>query len=54
LPGTGSRKERTYRELKARGVEFSIEMTKESWGTYATFKDPEGNLLQLLQFEGAM
>lgn len=36
-------KERTYRELKARGVEFAQELTKESWGTYAVFKDLDGN-----------
>jgi len=35
--------ERTYEELKARGVEFSGPPKKETWGTYTTFKDPEGN-----------
>ncbi len=35
--------ERTYEELKARGVEFSGPPKKEPWGTYTTFKDPEGN-----------
>jgi predicted enzyme related to lactoylglutathione lyase len=35
--------EKTYEELKARGVEFTKPPTKESWGTYATFKDPDGN-----------
>ena len=34
---------KTYRELKAKGVEFAVELTKESWGTYAVFKDPDGN-----------
>lgn len=29
--------------LKSRGVELSIEPTKEVWGTMATFKDPDGN-----------
>jgi predicted enzyme related to lactoylglutathione lyase len=35
--------ERTYEELKARGVEFSAAPKKEPWGTYTTFKDLEGN-----------
>ena len=35
--------ERTYEELKARGVEFSAPPKKEPWGTYTTFKDLEGN-----------
>ena len=35
--------ERTYEELKARGVEFSGPPKKEPWGTYTTFKDPDGN-----------
>jgi predicted enzyme related to lactoylglutathione lyase len=30
-------------ELKARGVEFTGEPKAEPWGTYATFKDSEGN-----------
>ncbi len=36
-------KTKTYEELKAKGVEFSVELTKESWGTYAIFKDLDGN-----------
>lgn len=35
--------EETYRELKERGVEFTLEVKKEEWGTYAMFKDPDGN-----------
>jgi predicted enzyme related to lactoylglutathione lyase len=35
--------ERTYEELKARGVEFVAPPTKQPWGTYAAFKDPDGN-----------
>jgi hypothetical protein len=35
--------ERTFQELKARGVEFSGEPKTEPWGTFATFKDPDGN-----------
>jgi predicted enzyme related to lactoylglutathione lyase len=35
--------EKTYGELKARGVEFADPPKKEQWGTYAIFKDSEGN-----------
>jgi predicted enzyme related to lactoylglutathione lyase len=35
--------EKTHRELTARGVEFVKLPTKESWGTSAVFKDPDGN-----------
>ena len=35
--------ERTYEELTERGVEFTSPPQKESWGTFATIKDPDGN-----------
>ena len=35
--------EKTYEELKARGVEFAAPPAKEPWGTFASFKDPDGN-----------
>jgi catechol 2,3-dioxygenase-like lactoylglutathione lyase family enzyme len=35
--------ERTYEELKGRGVEFASPPQKEAWGTFAIFKDPDGN-----------
>lgn len=35
--------EKTYEELKARGVEFTAPPTKEPWGTFAAFTDPDGN-----------
>jgi catechol 2,3-dioxygenase-like lactoylglutathione lyase family enzyme len=35
--------EKTFEELKARGVEFAQPPRKESWGTSAIFKDPDGN-----------
>jgi uncharacterized glyoxalase superfamily protein PhnB len=35
--------ERTYEELKTRGVEFVSPPKKEPWGTYTIFKDPDGN-----------
>jgi len=35
--------DRTYQELKQRGVEFSAPPKKEPWGSFVTFKDPDGN-----------
>jgi predicted enzyme related to lactoylglutathione lyase len=35
--------DQTYKELSARGVEFMGEPQKQEWGTYAMFKDSEGN-----------
>lgn len=35
--------EKTYKELKGRGVEFVGPPEKQHWGTYAMFKDSEGN-----------
>ena len=34
---------KTYEELKDRGVEFEGPPMKQPWGTYAMFKDSEGN-----------
>jgi predicted enzyme related to lactoylglutathione lyase len=34
---------KTYEELKSRGVEFVDPPKKEPWGSYAIFKDSEGN-----------
>jgi predicted enzyme related to lactoylglutathione lyase len=39
--------QKTYEELKARGVEFTQEPKSESWGTSALFRDSEGNLFVL-------
>ena len=33
----------TYKELSARGVEFTGEPKVEQWGSSAIFKDPDGN-----------
>ena len=33
----------TYATLVARGVDFPTPPTKQPWGTYAMFKDPDGN-----------
>jgi predicted enzyme related to lactoylglutathione lyase len=35
--------QKTYEELKARGVEFTGKPKEEPWGTFAMFKDPDGN-----------
>jgi catechol 2,3-dioxygenase-like lactoylglutathione lyase family enzyme len=34
---------KSYEELKGRGVVFEGAPKEEPWGTYATFKDSEGN-----------
>jgi predicted enzyme related to lactoylglutathione lyase len=39
--------EATHRQLVQRGVEFVEGPTKQPWGTFAKFKDPEGNLFVL-------
>ena len=33
----------TYKALEARGVEFEGPPQEQPWGTYAIFKDSEGN-----------
>lgn len=40
--------EGTVDELKKKGVEFTQEPKKEEWGTYAMFKDPDGNVFWLM------
>ena len=41
--------QKTYAELKAKGVEFVSEPAQEEWGGwFATFKDPDGNYLQIV------
>jgi predicted enzyme related to lactoylglutathione lyase len=35
--------DKTYEEMKARGVGFDGPPKKEPWGSYAIFKDSEGN-----------
>ena len=39
--------EKTYAELKGRGVEFVAEPKHEPWGTIAFLKDPDGNQIAL-------
>ena len=41
----------THRDMTNQGVQFIREPEKESWGgMVATFLDPDGNILQLLEF----
>jgi predicted enzyme related to lactoylglutathione lyase len=35
--------EATCRQLRQRGVELTAEPQKQPWGTFAKFKDPDGN-----------
>jgi predicted enzyme related to lactoylglutathione lyase len=39
--------EATFRQLSQRGVEFVEGPTAQPWGTFAKFKDPDGNLFVL-------
>lgn len=38
----------TYNELTRKGVEFAEKPTKKEWGSYAMFKDPDGNVFWLV------
>jgi predicted enzyme related to lactoylglutathione lyase len=37
----------TYAQMSAKGVEFVGPPEKQPWGTFAKFKDPDGNLFVL-------
>jgi len=39
--------EATHRQLAQRGVEFVEPPTKQPWGTFAKFRDPDGNVFVL-------
>ncbi len=39
--------EKTYQDLKSKGVEFVQPPTQESWGVYALFKDIDNNVFCL-------
>jgi catechol 2,3-dioxygenase-like lactoylglutathione lyase family enzyme len=39
--------EKTYRELKRKGVEFSQELMKMPWGKMAIFRDLDGNEFEI-------
>jgi lactoylglutathione lyase len=41
--------QKTYEELKGRGVEFTQEPKEEFWGKYAMFLDQDGNSFVLTQ-----
>lgn len=44
--------DRMYRELKAKGVEFTKELHDEAWGgREASFTDPDGNTLEIVQID---
>lgn len=44
--------QKTYEELKAKGVEFTQTPTQQFWGGFeATFQDPDGNRFMLHQLE---
>jgi predicted enzyme related to lactoylglutathione lyase len=45
--------EAAVEDLKERGVEFPAEISEHEWGRVATFKDSEGNDLQLYEPPGA-
>ena len=42
----------THRQLAARGVEFAEEPSRQFWGWWAVFKDPDGNSYGLGQRAG--
>jgi predicted enzyme related to lactoylglutathione lyase len=35
--------DKTFREMTSKGVEFTVPPKKTEWGTFAKFKDPDGN-----------
>ena len=37
----------TYRQMLEKGVEFETPPQKQPWGTFAKFKDPDGNVFVL-------
>ena len=41
----------TYNEFSKKGVEFTVKPTKEEWGSYAMFKDPDGNVFWIMPTE---
>lgn len=44
--------ERDAKRLKAKGVKFTKYVTKEEWGTYAMFSDPDRNVYWLMEGAG--
>jgi catechol 2,3-dioxygenase-like lactoylglutathione lyase family enzyme len=41
--------QKTYDELKSRGVQFKMELKQEAYGKAAIFTDPYGNLFEIVQ-----
>ena len=39
--------EKTYNELRSKGVKFSEELKTEWWGKYAIMQDPDGNEFEI-------
>ncbi|TDO44228.1 catechol 2,3-dioxygenase-like lactoylglutathione lyase family enzyme [Kribbella sp. VKM Ac-2527] len=39
----------THKELVERGVEFTEELTEQPYGTDASFRDPSGNQIRIVQ-----
>jgi len=39
--------DKTYKELKAKGVKFPHPPKDDGWGSYAQFEDPDGNVIWL-------
>jgi predicted enzyme related to lactoylglutathione lyase len=37
----------TYRQMREKGVDFETPPQKQPWGTFAKFKDPDGNVFVL-------
>jgi predicted enzyme related to lactoylglutathione lyase len=44
--------QKTYEDLKGKGVEFTEEPAEQGWGWWAQFKDPDGNEFGLSQAFG--
>ncbi|MCL4519671.1 MAG: VOC family protein [Thaumarchaeota archaeon] len=40
--------QKTYRELASKGVKFSVKPRDDGWGTYAMFKDLDGNVFWMM------
>ncbi len=44
--------EATFKELTAKGVAFFVPPTSDGSATFASFRDTENNLIQLMQVQG--